>query len=732
MDTTWFVRETEFRWAAIHPQESVFTIGNGYLCTRGAFEEAFLGDLPTTLIHGVFDDAPIVETELANAPDWLPLAPSIGDEPVQLDVGRLLRYERMLNLRNGVLSRTLRWQSRSGKTVDIRYERFMSLADKNIMVVRCHITPVDFSASITLQAALNGHVDNAGMEHWNKVEQGQVDRQTIFLQSGTRATGIMLCEAARLQVDGARDLAYEVQQRENMPTIVARFQAEQGQTVTAEKIVTLFTSYDVGRSTRSAALGKLAEVTRQGPAYDRLLRASTQVWSAYWADSDVEIVGDDEAQLATRYMIFQLLIAAPRDDEYVSIGAKTLSGFGYRGHVFWDTEIFILPFFTFTQPQIARNLLLYRYHTLGGARRKAQESGYKGAQYPWESAMTGDEVTPRWVPAPVGHADGQQQVRVWTGDIELHISSDIAYAVWQYWRATGDDVFMIRHGAEMILDTAVFWGCRIEWNDETEHYELTNVIGPDEYHEHVDNNFFTNYLAKWHLQVALDVMEWLQQRDPVKAAELTERLTLTPGVYDHWRHIITRLYLGHTSSGNVFEQFEGYFERRDVDLTTLEPRDRSVQALLGIKATNETQVLKQPDVLMLLSLLPDAFDEATVQANWNYYTPRTDLTHGSSLAPGIQSVLASRMGDLEMAYRFYMQAALLDLKDLRRNTEHGIHGATAGAVWQAAVFGFGGVRLTDKGITATPRLPAHWQRLRFKLFDRGEQRELIFTNTAQE
>ena len=266
---------------------------------------------------------------------------------------------------------------------------------------------------------------------------------------------------------------------------------------------------------------------------------NAQAWAAYWADSDVEIVGDDEAQVATRYMLFQLLIAAPRDDEYVSIGAKTLSGFGYRGHVFWDTEIFILPFFTFTQPQIARNLLLYRYHTLGGARRKAQEGGCKGAQYPWESAMTGEEVTPRWVPAPAGHPDGQQQVRVWTGDIEIHISSDIAYAVWQYWRATGDDEFMVRYGAEMILDTAVFWGCRAEWDARAEHYEFTDVIGPDEYHEHVDNNFFTNYLVKWHLQLALDIMEWL--RNTHRQGRRTDRaIGLTPEVCDHWRHIIDR------------------------------------------------------------------------------------------------------------------------------------------------------------------------------------------------
>src|ERR671935_908169 len=215
MDENWYVRETEFRRTAVRPQESVFTIGNGYISTRGAFEEGLLGDLPATLIHGVFDDAPIVETELANAPDWLPLVPVIGDEPVQLDGGQLLSYERVLNLRNGVLTRRFRWQSSAGQTVDIRYERFISLADKNVMMIRCRLTPIDCSASITLQACLNGTVDNGGFEHWNKGEQGQVDRQTIFLQSATRATGIMLCEAARLQVDGAADITYTVHQLEN-------------------------------------------------------------------------------------------------------------------------------------------------------------------------------------------------------------------------------------------------------------------------------------------------------------------------------------------------------------------------------------------------------------------------------------------------------------------------------------------------------------------------------------
>jgi kojibiose phosphorylase len=221
MDHTWLVRETEFRRSGLRAQETVFTIGNGYVSTRGAFEEGLIGDLPATLIHGVFDDAPLVATELANAPDLLPLTLLVGDERVQLDAGTLLHYERVLSLHNGVLTRAFRWRSRSGQTVDICYERFVSLADKNVIVLRCQITPVDFSGSLTLEAALDGNVDNAGLPHWNKGEQGHTDQQTIFLQSTTRATGIMLCEAARLQVDGPTAVDYRVYQRENAPTITA-------------------------------------------------------------------------------------------------------------------------------------------------------------------------------------------------------------------------------------------------------------------------------------------------------------------------------------------------------------------------------------------------------------------------------------------------------------------------------------------------------------------------------
>ncbi len=718
MDPTWLIRETSFDPARLRLQESVFTIGNGVLATRGAFEEGYPGEWATTMIHGVFDHVPIVMTELANAPNWLPLAVTVDGERVRLDQGELLGYERTLDLSSGVLGRAFRWRSPQGRTVDVRYERFTSLADTAVLAQRVAVTLVDGAGEVVVEGGFDGHVTNLGFVHWNKVAQGQTDDRTVYLVSRTRQTGILLGQAARLAVLDRPDAAYAVHQAENHPTVVARVQAASGQTVAAEKIVTLVSALDAGRRVREAALDRLDGVAASPGVYERLKAANAQAWARLWDTTDIVIEGDDEAQVATRYSLFQLLIAAPRHDEYVSIAAKTMSGFGYRGHVFWDTEIFILPMFTFTQPRLARNLLLYRYHTLGGARTKARENGFQGAQYPWESAMTGDEVTPKTVPGPNG-----KDVRIWTGDIEIHISSDIAYAVWQYWQVTGDDAFMRDYGAEMILDTAQFWGSRAEWVAEQGRYEINDVIGPDEYHEHVDNNFYTNYLLQWHLRLALSLLDWLAATAPDKRADLVTRLGLTEDGLDHWRDVIARIYIIQDPATGLFEQFEGYFQRRDVDLAALEPRHKSVQALFGIEETNHTQVLKQPDVLMLFYMLPDEFDARTVQANWDYYTPRTDLTHGSSLAPGIQAILACRMGDVEAAYPFFMQAALVDLKDLRLNAEHGVHGAAAGSVWQAAVFGFGGVRVTEQGLVSEPRLPAHWRRLKFKIVYRGEVRE---------
>ncbi|MGB9776884.1 MAG: beta-phosphoglucomutase [Anaerolineae bacterium] len=712
----WRVVETEFRPERLPQMETVFTLGNGYLGTRGAFEEGYPGDTPATLVHGVFDDHPLVYTELVNFPNGLPLTLVVEGEQFRLDRGTVLAYRRELDLRTGVLTRLVRWRSPAGHTLDLKIERFASLDDPHLLVVRLRATALDFAGTVELRAGLNGYAFNPELYHWRPVDQGAVGPQAVYLHTRTRNSGIEACLAAHLSVAAPEEVAYAPMDCENAPAVVARTTVRPGDSLVAEKRVALYTSRDVS-DVREATLAALkAAVARP---YSDLRAAHEAAWAREWESCDVVLEGDDRAQQAVRHSLFQLLIAAPRGDDRVSIPARTLSGFGYRGHVFWDTDTFILPFFTFTRPEIARNLLMYRYHTLPGARRKAQRHGYEGAMYAWESADTGDETTPRWVPVRNGDL-----VRIWCGDIEDHITADVAYAVVQYWQVTGDDAFIRDYGAEIVLETARFWASRARWNEEQGRYEIRDVIGPDEYHEHVDNNAYTNGMARWNLEAALEVLAWLRERAPQKAADLESRLGLTEDVLRRWTHVIEHLYIPYDPESGLIEQFEGFFDREDLDLSAYEPRPVSMQVLLGIEGVQRYQVLKQPDVLMLLYLLRDRYDPETVRCNWEYYTPRTDLSHGSSLGPAIHALLAARMGDLEEAYRHWMHAALTDLEDLRGNTADGFHAATAGGLWQALVFGFAGLEVRDGHFTLAPRLPPHWRRLAFSVRIRGQRVEV--------
>ena len=725
MTDLWTLSETSFDPNTQHHKETIFTIANGYLATRGAFEEGYPNDRRATFVHGVFDAAPIVFTELANAPDWLPFIVSLNGERFSLDAGTVESFERSLDLRTGVLTRTVKWISPAGQAATIKFERFTSLADEHVLFIRCQVTP-DFEGTIEIRATINGHTDNDGIAHWRWVAQGLLpshkgrgdegDGKVVYLRNRTRASNIEFVSAMRLAGVDGNCPEPDFCDVENAPTLSMKMEAQPGKTIIVDKFVAIATSRDAANPLE-LALRHLNDIGGWSAAFD----ANAAAWAQEWQRTDVIIDGDDEAQIAMRFNLFQMLIAAPRHDAAksggVNIGAKTLSGSGYRGHAFWDTEIFILPLFTYTAPHVAKNLLNYRYHRLPAARAKAHDNGWEGAMFPWESADTGEEVTPRWVPH---FSDFAKMVRIWTGDIEIHISADIAYAAHQYWQITGDDAWFIEKGVELILDTAKFWASRAEWNAAADRFEYTDVIGPDEYHEHVDNNFFTNRIAQWNLQTALNVLDWLKMHAPAKAGELIARLDLTETRLGRWREVIEKIYLPVGENG-LIEQFEGYYQRKNVDLLALEPRDRSAQVIFGIEGCNETQVLKQPDVLMLFYLLSSFYSDETVRVNYDYYTPRTDHTYGSSLGPSIQAIMACEVGQPDEAYEHFIRAGRADLRDVRGNAGDGIHAASAGGMWQAVVFGFAGLRATSDGWTINPRLPKHWKRVAFKFFHRGKQ-----------
>jgi trehalose/maltose hydrolase-like predicted phosphorylase len=717
--TEWNICESIFNPVKLHHQETVFTLGNGYLGTRGTFEEGYTGDNPATFINGIYDDVAVVKTELVNVPNWLNLTIKIAGETFRLNTGEILKYKRSLDMRLGLVSRDIRWRSPRGHTIDLHFQRFASLAEQHIMAVRCEITAVDSICDISIETSFDKETETQGVKHWQTINSGisPISQKSntgdfIWLHSQTIHSHIQLGMATKLILEGEIEPKNPTSFLE--PKLTKTFTCIPGQTISLEKITTIFTSQESENPLESAS-NKLSTA----PNFTHLLAAHIAAWEQVWQNSDILIEGDIQAQLSVRFSLFQLLAATPRKNEKVSIPAKTLSGYAYRGHIFWDTDIFIMPFLSFTQPQLARNLLAYRYHTLAGARRKALEAGYQGAMYAWESADTGDEVTPRWLETCTG-----QLVRIWCGDIEVHINADVAYGVWQYWQATGDNDWMRSHGAEIILDTAIFWESRVKWNQTRHGYDILDVIGPDENHDRINNNAFTNVMVQWHLHTALQLWEWLSKNYPQTAFSLKQKLGISNIRRDKWKHIAEGLFVNQDAETGLIEQFQGFFDLEDVNLTDYEPRTKSMQGLLGVEATNQKQILKQPDVLMLLYLLRDISpqfspnlrcDQKAIQANWNYYHPRTDHTYGSSLGSAIHSILACELNQPEEAYHGFLQSALVDLEDTRKNAHEGIHAATAGGVWQAVIFGFAGIRMTEFGPFACPQLPQSWKRLKFKL-----------------
>jgi trehalose/maltose hydrolase-like predicted phosphorylase len=405
-----------------------------------------------------------------------------------------------------------------------------------------------------------------------------------------------------------------------------------------------------------------------------------------------------------------LTSAANPEDDRVSIGARALTGDAYLGHVFWDTEVYLLPFYTAVWPEAARALLMYRFHTLPSARAKAAHFGFKGALYAWESADTGKETTPERVIAQNGAI-----VEILTGQMEHHISADIAYAVWQYWRATGDDEFFLAAGAEILLETARFWASRAVAEADGKRH-IRHVIGPDEYHEDVDDNAFTNVMARWNLRRALDAIEVLSTRWPDRGAALRTALALGDDELADWRDAIARIAIGFDPATGIFEQFAGFHALEPLDLTAYAERAVPIDVVIGRERTQRSQVIKQADVVALMALLPEEFPGTIAEANFHHYEPR--CAHGSSLSAGMHALVAARLGDASMALHYLREAAATDL-DLDPNSAGGVRIAGLGALWQAVVRGFAGVDLTGDTLLIDPKLPPQWRSLSFRVCWRG-------------
>jgi len=692
--------------------ETWLTVANGESGTRGALEEGSAVSTPATFVAGVYgdgtDDPPFRQP--VPAPDWTGLRLKVDGRLINLSTGELLDHERVLDMSDGVVYRFWRQREAEGRTLTVRTARFASLADRQVMATRAEATPEDFSGRISWEGAV-------GVTH-----AGGPTRETVF----ERLDGAGFVASTKGRNGGGHALALTTRAAPGSP--VARHMEHArdviggrlapGDPATVDRLAGLVASR-LRVPPADAARRVLARAEELG--FDELLARHRAAWAERWRDADLRIDGDPSDQQALRFSIYHMISTAHPTKDTVSVGARGLGGMSYFLHVFWDTEIFVLPFFIYTHPQTARTLLTYRFRNLDGARQKARHMGHRGALYPWESADKGVETTP-----PYGYGPDGEMVPILSGLMEHHISGDVAWGVWEYWKATGDDAWMASMGVEVMLETARFWASRAA-RGEDDRYHIRMVVGPDEYHEGVDDNAYTNVLARWNIGKAVEALAWLERVDSAHAAELREKLELTDAEISDWLEVAYELIDGYDPKTKLFEQFAGFYEMDAVPIEKLRPRPMPADLLLTREVTLRSKVVKQADVVMLTHILSDEFDDEVARANYDYYEPIT--CHGSSLSPGIHAAVAARLGDVTTAVEDFKMAAAIDLADNMGNAARGLHMATMGGLWQAAVLGFAGLQRRHEALLIDPHLPPDWKRVQVPLWFRGARADFDLHRT---
>ncbi len=727
-DTTWEIYETHFEEDQFVTTGSNYMIGNGYLGYRGTFAEWDADRYVACIVTDTWDKAGEDEMrELCNVPNGLYTRLEVNGEPLSIFDGKTRNYRRSLDLRHGINRRAQTWKNAAGQTVTIKVEKFASYDNLHLVPMRYHIR-AETDVELTLTTGIDGHVWSLSGEHFKSYAPLQ-DEALIALETRTVEFDTQVDVVEGVKITGAAPTATKIIEADRRILRQLTFVLQTGDEVTMEKVVSIYHSNDV-EAPRAKALADVRAALDAG--YATLKAAHAAHWDAIWDASDVEIEGNPEAQLLTRFNLYQNIIATPTHAR-LPIGARGLSCQVYQGAAFWDQEIFNLPIFLYTQPDVARNILEYRYVTLDGARKKAQRLGYYGAYYAWTSGKTGEELFPDFFFTNVLTG---RKVRNHFNNWQIHISPDIVYALREYYQATQDWDFIVEYGAEIIFEVAQFLVAHAYFKKDKNRYEFIRLLGPDEYHENVDNNAFTNYQAHFTLDTAVTIYEQLQAKAPERLTALFEQLELDENDIANWREMVELIYLPQPDpETGLLEQCDGFFDLEDATPGELRERLIDPEEYWGWPngVAVHAQVLKQADVLQLFAL-HDIFPLDVQRANYDYYEPRTE--HGSSLSPSVHALIAARVGYADEAYRYFMIASTIDLYNKSKKVMSGgtflggIHTAAAGAVWQIIVQGFAGFEVQNGGITFQPALPEQWDAVAFKIVYRENPLRVRLTHQS--
>jgi alpha,alpha-trehalose phosphorylase len=728
----WNLRETRYERRDLGVTETLFAVGNGYLGLRGNVEEGRDAFAHGTFINGFHEVWPIHHAEdaygfatvgqtIVNAPDAKTMRLYVDDEPLLLSVAELETYERNLSFRDGVLTREIIWRTPSGKRVQLRSRRMVSFTERHLAVMDYEITMLDQAAPVTVSCEILNRQDGEDEFHvssqamgagWDPRRAanlaGRVLQPHSKWEGGGRAvlsysvtsSGMTLAVAADHSIETADWYEERTQIEDDIAKHVFRVNATPGVTMRISKVVSYHTS-------RGVPTRELVDRCRR--TLDRVKETGVEAafvaqraWlDAFWERSDVELGGQPELQQAVRWNLFQVIQAAARA-EGAGIPAKGVTGSGYDGHYFWDTEIYLLPFLTYTSPHYARNALRFRYSMLDAARRRAADLNQRGALFPWRT-INGEEASAYYA----------------AGTAQYHIDADIAHALSQYVAATGDVDFLARESIDILVETARLWADLGFWRRLDGHavFHIHGVTGPDEYTTVVNDNLFTNVMARANLRSAVRQLRELAQRDPMAYDKAVRRLSLTADEIDEFSRAADAMHIPYDDAFGIHPQDDAFLEKEVWDLSHTPAEMRPLLLHYHPLVIYRHQVLKQADVVLALYLHGDEFTSAEKRADFEYYDPLT--TGDSTLSSVVQAIIAAEVGYNELAVSYFKQAIYVDLADLHHNSDAGVHVASVGGVWSALVSGFGGMRDYRSTWSFDPRLPSDWDFLSFSVTLRG-------------
>lgn len=732
----WRLVETRWDADANLLRETLFALGNGHIGTRGSHDEVWLGEaeasMEGTYVNGFYDTEAIRYPENAygfartnefmlNLPNAKGVEITVDGERFNLANGTILSYERSLDFREGVLVRTVEWQSSSGRRVSIVSKRLVSLSRSAILAQSVAVTPLDTDATVEFVATINSMVRGIEESFDPRLGSGASGRalSTVetavspgrsVLVSRTSNSDLTLRIETLAGVSGASESDNAWLEEGGVLAQTFRTSAKAGETVVLEKLTAIVTSRDAPASELAIRSAEALDGARAG-GFEGLAAEQRARLAAFWEKADIDIEGDDALAQGLHFNLYHLFQSIGRDGR-TNIAAKGLTGEGYEGHSFWDTEIYILPVFLRTMPELARSVLRHRVSYLDKARARARDMGHsRGALYPWRT-ITGEECS-AYFPA---------------GTAQYHINADIAFAIKQYVEATGDISLLIEGAAELVLETARIWADLAHLVGNS--YHIDEVTGPDEYTALVNNNFYTNVMVKTHLAFAVEVAGLMEREEPAMFNELSAKLDLATSELGHWTDISDRLRLPYDEGRGIHAQDDTFLARKVWDFAGTPAENYPLLLHYHPLVIYRHQVCKQADVLLALFLRGDMFSKAVKRRDFDYYEAIT--THDSSLSTCIHSIIAAEIGLHERAYEFFMHTARMDIDNTHGNTFHGVHTAAMGGTWMSVVHGFAGLRAVKGELHFKPSLPKSWSRYRFRLVDHGRTLEVVVSAAGAE